>query len=93
MRAVTELLNLLANGAHLFFGGRRFHDDKHNFSPLGNSNVGTAAPSISLRASSRPSVERSSTYSPRPQEKPHLKSIVARSAPQMQLGIPKQNPP
>jgi len=27
MRAVTEFLDFLANGAHLLFGGLRLHDD------------------------------------------------------------------
>jgi hypothetical protein len=27
MRAIPEFLNLLTNGAHLFFGGLRLHDN------------------------------------------------------------------
>ena len=42
MRPVSQLFDLFANSAHLFFGGLRLHDDQHKFT-LGTHRVGTAA--------------------------------------------------
>jgi hypothetical protein len=70
MRAKAKCFDFLANGAHLFFGGLRLHDDEHVFTLksvlYGDGRL--ACP-----------VERSPTFSPRLQEKPHSKSTVARS--------------
>jgi hypothetical protein len=56
MRTISELLDFLAYGAHLIFGGLRLHDDEHNFT--WDPSAGTAAPSIFARGAFGYPVER-----------------------------------
>src|SRR4051812_5927806 len=79
MRPVPKFLDLLANRAHLFFGGLGLHDNQHRFT-LREQRVGTGRP----RPSGRAMLDGD-------WEKAPIKSTVARSAPQMGQRVPKGN--
>jgi hypothetical protein len=51
MGAIAQLLDFFANGAHLFFGGLRLHDDEHNFT-LGKISCGDSRRAIRRAKSS-----------------------------------------